>query len=419
MITARAAEPLPVGECVLQGWVTSTPELSARSQRMVVDVGGKLILVYCKATKVVLAGDRVRLSGSLENLTGMGAGRWRRRGITQAMHLTWSGDLEVIAPGESLPTLGSGWRNDMLRRLKQNIPRREAGVVMGIVAGQQSLVEQDIIDNMQRSGTLHLLAASGFNVLLVAAILMFLLSHLPFARWLQVLLSITLLVAYSDAVGARAPVLRATLMAGIFLGAFVFRRSSDVLSALGLAAIVYLLIEPSGVYDAGFQLSFATVAGLAVFLPPAFAKCEKFVVSRFRSAAGRFVARAVTMVLATTVVAQISSAPLTAAHFGTVSIAAPITNLLTAAAVPPLYAGACLAQVFQYISVPISRGLDVLLSGGMAGWIDSVNTWFGEKTWSAITLPPLHWGIVLALYLALLAFSRPHLRDVRAEHVEE
>jgi competence protein ComEC len=59
-----------------------------------------------------------------------------------------------------------------------------------------------------------------------------------------------------------APAFRAAVMCFAYCGAFLFRRNSNPLNSLALAAIVLLFINPGGLFEADWQLSFATVLGI-------------------------------------------------------------------------------------------------------------------------------------------------------------
>ena len=419
VLTPGAPEPLPVGEYKLLGRVVSTPALAPRSQRIVVATVDREILVYDKPERLVMSGDLVEVEGEIQNIVAYSDAFsqyqyefWRRRGINQKMNVAWHGGLQVLAPGAGPATLGSAWRSQTWARLRANLNQREAAIAMGVIAGQQSLVDKDLINNMQRSGTLHLLATSGFNVLLLAAGLMFLLSHVPIPRIAQLAIALLILLAYADAVGGRPPVLRAVIMSGVYFSAFAFNRSSDALSSLAFAAMLYLLIEPAGVWDAGFQLSFVTVAGLILFLPGAYARARKWVDTKFNSPGARLVASSFAGVLATTVVAQMASIPLTIAHFGVASLVSPIANLLTAPVVPLMYVGTALAQMADAIWPPLGQGIDFLVNGSCAGWMDAVNSTLGAWPYAAVELTPPAWPVVLAIYLAMLMMSRPARREI-------
>ncbi|MCH8274320.1 MAG: ComEC/Rec2 family competence protein [Armatimonadetes bacterium] len=410
----RPPDPLPSGEYTFRGRVVNTPTLAQRSQRFVLDVGDRRILVYARAERLLVAGDWVEVSGQLERIVHYSdqgpfnrQAHWERRGINQQISAAWGGALEVVEPGSGLATLGSAWRNASWERLRRHLPRRYAGVTMGILAGQQSLVDEDVKENMRRSGTMHLLATSGFNVFLVALGLMWLLSHLPIPRSAQVAVVILLLIAYAGAVGGRPSVIRAAIMASLFLSAYLFRRSPDGLSALAAAAILFLLVEPGAIWDVGFQMSFLAVLAILLFVPQGFRWMRGVLERKVQNKGVRLALNWAGTLLLTTVVAQLGSAPLTAHYFGIVSLIAPISNLMTATAVPFIYIGAMSAQVAGLVWEPLSLGLDLMITGPFAAWIDWVNARLGSPGWAALEFNPVSVWWVGAYYAGLILLSRP------------
>jgi competence protein ComEC len=118
---------------------------------------------------------------------------------------------------------------------------------------------------MQRAGLAHLLAVSGFNVSLAAALCWYLGTWLP-GRW-RYLPPLFAIVAYLLLVGPLAPILRAALMALLALTALWLRRPPHAANALAVTVGGLVLAQPGVVRDVGFQLTVAATAGL-IFLSP-------------------------------------------------------------------------------------------------------------------------------------------------------
>lgn len=398
--------PLPPLDTVITARIVSTPTLSPKWQRATLDAGDRYLLLYTPPDRDLRAGDVIRFEGKPRTLEGDSANYWYRRGIRQSVTLFYDGAIEVVEPGGGLRTIGSTWRRDLLGRLEANLPSDVAAVAMGIVAGQQDIVPDWITDDMTRSGTLHLLATSGFNVLLLAGALLFVAAHTPLPRVIQIALVILMLIIYADAVGGRAPVTRATVMAVVFFSAIFFGRTSDGLSAMALAAIGTALFEPWSILDAGYQLSFLVVFGLMLYAPPAFRKVQSFVSKRSCPGPIKVVAVAIGTSLSTTLVAMLFASPILSSRFGTFSIVAPIANLITAAAVPFVYLGVAVGSIGDLLSSSIGRGADLLITGPSSAAIIRANhslaAWPGSSV-SGVYLPA--WAMV-CIYILLLALSR-------------
>ena len=398
---------LPPLDTQIIGRVVSTPTISPSWQRTLVDTGDRYLLLYTRPDRDLRAGDVVRYEAKPRKLDGPGAAYWYRRGVRQSTTVYIGNDIELVSAGAGLKAIGSAWRRDLLSRLEAHLPVEVAAVAIGIVAGQQDLVPDWITDDMTRAGTLHLLATSGFNVLLLAGALLFLASHLPAPRWLQILAVVALLLIYSDAVGGRAPVMRATVMAGVFFSAYFFNRSPDGLSAMALAAIACALAEPWSVLDAGFQLSFLVVFGLLLYTPPAFRSIRAWTEERPWPKPVRWAVLGTASSLATTLIAMAFATPILSARFGTFSLVAPLANLVTSLAVPFVYLGVAAGSVGDLFSADIARGADAVVTGPFAGSVIRAN--HSMASWPMAGVEGMFMPIWAAcvLYLALFALSRP------------
>jgi competence protein ComEC len=147
-------------------------------------------------------------------------------------------------------------------------PGPEQGLVLAMVLGDRSGVDDDTAEAFRVAGTYHVLALSGAQVALLAGLLLLLARRLdlpPLSAAAFVTASVAL---YACFVGGDVPVVRATVMAGVLLLGRGLDLDADLLNLLGLAAGALLVAQPSRIGDVGFQLSFgATAAILALALP--------------------------------------------------------------------------------------------------------------------------------------------------------
>jgi ComEC/Rec2-related protein len=112
------------------------------------------------------------------------------------------------------------------------------------------------------AGISHLLAISGSNISLVSVAVFFILRFFGVKYRPGLLSALFLLFVYTFIVGAGAPVLRATLMSTVLALGFFLKRKINPLNPLGLAGLICLLIDPTSLFEASFQLSFLSVLAL-------------------------------------------------------------------------------------------------------------------------------------------------------------
>ncbi len=241
--------------------------------------------------------------------------------------ITWIGHLLIF-------------KSAIVNRLGQLFPEPHASFLSGLLFGGSSALSPELRDDFARTGTSHILAASGFNVSLITLVLLRILLQTRLGRRPALIVTALLLVAYTLMAGATASVVRAALMAGVLLVGLWVRREASATNLLLLAAVLLLLWNPRQLFDdVGFQLSFAATAALLyaaprlsprfAFLPERFGVREAFVGS-----------------LAATVL----TAPMILWHFGALSVISPLVNLFVLPLIPYVMGGAFFVLILSILS---------------------------------------------------------------------
>jgi competence protein ComEC len=221
------------------------------------------------------------------------------------------------------------------------IPEPEAGLAAGIVIGLRDRVDRDLAAAFTTVGASHVVAISGWNIAIVAATVAALARGLG-RRRRSVILAIAV-VAYVVFAGASPSVVRAAAMAGVVLLARETGRAGRAAAALGWAAAILLIVEPSLVLDAGFQLSTLATAGILAWAD----RLDR----RLRAAAGGRVPGWLAESLAVSLAAQAATLPVVLATFGRLAIISPVINLAVVPLVAPAMAAAMLALAGGAVAV--------------------------------------------------------------------
>ena len=142
------------------------------------------------------------------------------------------------------------------------------GMMEATLLGESSRMERLWTDHFKRTGTYHMLVIDGLHITVLAAFLLFLL-RLCFVREITAL-AITASGAWFYALisGWNAPAIRAAGGFTLYVIARYFYRRGRMLNLLAAVAMIYLIYDPSELFDAGFQLSFLAVAAIALFALP-------------------------------------------------------------------------------------------------------------------------------------------------------
>jgi competence protein ComEC len=278
---------------------------------------------------------------------------------------------------------------------------RAAAAVDALCFNVDSDIDRRLQLNLRRTGTIHIVSASGLHIVIVAFALLWLLERLPVPRGLGLALVAAALFLYVGAAGLNPPVIRAAVTAMLVLGAYLFRREPDWLSAMAIAALGCLIARPSSAMEAGFQLSFAVIAGLGLF-------------GRRFYGGVRALARLWTgfeNVAHVALVASVVSAPLVAYHFGMVSVASVLANVLIGFVIAPIVIAALVAQAVSPFSAALAVGLMKLVVEPLSGWFLWVVDSLGQMRWAAVDAPPFSAYWLLPIYAAMLCLWRKRVRE--------
>lgn len=139
----------------------------------------------------------------------------------------------------------------------------EAGILTAMLAGDKTLLPEEVKELYQRSGISHILAISGLHISLLAMGLYRLLIRFGISPFIRIPATAVFLLFYVAFTGGSTSAWRATVMCLSLLLSYGRRRSYDMLSALSAAAIVLTAMSPLELHSAGFLLSFGAVLGVA------------------------------------------------------------------------------------------------------------------------------------------------------------
>jgi competence protein ComEC len=193
-------------------------------------------------------------------------------------HVYWTaftsaGSLVTVKPGRCGSRVQAAvfaLRTAALRRIELLYSGNPYATAMmeATLIGESTRMERIWTDHFRRTGTYHMLVIDGLHITVLAAFLLFLLRlcFLPEMTALAITASGAWLYALVS--GMNAPSIRAAGGFTLYVAARYFYRRGRLLNLLAAIAIVYLLWDPSQLFEAGFQLSFLAVAAIALLATP-------------------------------------------------------------------------------------------------------------------------------------------------------
>ncbi len=230
------------------------------------------------------------------------------------------------------------------RAVVAGMPEPDGALLRGMVLGQDEAIDAAVRHDFRDSGLAHLLAVSGQNVMLLAALALPALALAGLGLRARLTALVALIALYVPLAGAGPSLQRAGVMGLAGIAAIAASRPASRSYALLLAGAATLAWNPRSWTEPGWQLSFAAVAGILTIGVPMSRGLrhigEELVQPRGSPApaAGRLAPAAVRLLadgVAITVAATLATAPLLAHHFGSVPLAGLLANLLALPAVAP------------------------------------------------------------------------------------
>ncbi|MDE2847339.1 MAG: DNA internalization-related competence protein ComEC/Rec2, partial [Gemmatimonadota bacterium] len=314
------------------GWASwESPGMSTATDRAA-PVSGRLQVRLNSGIDSGRYGDRVLVSGRLRspqparNPGGFDAlTYYASRGVHVLMSVRDARSYRVTLRNTSFT-----WQTGVIDPLRNSIDRSidrtmrgdSAALLKGILLGARRQLPEDLLDTFRTIGLAHILAVSGLHVGLITLVIYTLLSVLRLPRNIVVAGTLGVLVLYAFITNLTPSVIRATIMAALFLAGRQLDRQTDTVNILAVAAIVILLIWPSALFDLSFQLSFlatyAIITGyprMKELLPERISRSEKWWARWLRDG------------LLVSVAAQFGALPVVAGTFYQVSWMSALANL--------------------------------------------------------------------------------------------
>jgi len=143
--------------------------------------------------------------------------------------------------------------------------QRSRGLLQALLLGYRRDIDSKTYRAFEKTGLLHFISLSGLHLGILVGTAWYILARLGAMRKLRALVCIIGVGLFVFIVPARAPTLRAAIIAWVFCISFLFGRRPSPLNTLSLAAIALLLIRPTQLFEVGWQLSFASVLGIILF----------------------------------------------------------------------------------------------------------------------------------------------------------
>lgn len=246
---------------------------------------------------------------------------------------------DLVAPSGPLAKL----RTRMIEVFGATVPEPNASLGIGLLTGVSQQFDKSFKTDLQRTGTTHIVAVSGYNLTILALFLMRLGQRK--SRLFGFGLAVASLIGYVILAGFAASILRGAIVGFLSLMATVTGRVTHRTILVLLAASLLSIVTPLGMlYDLSWQLSFLAFVAILYVAPPLknlFATFSPLVAS----------------LASETIAAELLTLPLIAFRFGIISLVAPLVNGFVLMFVPWAMAMSAIQVIVSLISIPAGRVL--------------------------------------------------------------
>lgn len=267
-----------------------------------------------------------------------------------------------------------------------------------LLTGYKQELDREEQQFFARAGLSHIMAVSGLHVGFIVAPFWVLIPWLwqwRYGGWFGLVILTIILISYAGLTGFSASVSRASLMAWLLSTGKLMRRMKDSVNLMGVSAVILLLINPSQLFEVGFQLSYGAVFVILILMPT---------VQQIIPAGIRYTKKGqMMMIILVSFVVQLGLYPILVWYFGEFSVIGPLANALVvpvlSAVVPLSFLLISLAGLFP--SLALFLNLPNLYALKWIGFVaEFLGSW--DKSWITAQIENV-WFFIL--WIMLIGFA--------------
>lgn len=216
-------------------------------------------------------------------------------------------NIKLIRQNKSLKNLIIQFKKSLLENINYLFTETNAAFIKAILLGEKEYLSYEQENLLRSAGASHLLAISGLHMGILILTFSFILFKISSKKRNALYLLTFLTLIYIILVGAAVSIIRAAVLALLFLWSDEFNSEGDFLNIISLSLIINLILNPQALFSVSLQLSYILVLALFYLTP---------LLRRFLST-----------LFAVSLSAQLASLAITAYYFNEYAAVAFVTNL--------------------------------------------------------------------------------------------
>lgn len=390
-----------------QAQVMGTVVAETSQNRLVIEVSqvnnekatGRL-LAYMPNGEQMEAGTRVLMDGELAlPFESKVPGAFNQAEYLKSQHITALlkhpsriiGFESSSQPKYVLQRLTDQMKRQVSETFSKSLPSPQAEVLGGIVLGDKAIpVDKQTRQAFIQTGLIHVLAASGMNVGIIAGAALWLLSLLKVPYRTRLMVAMVAVAFYSLLTGLPPSIQRAATMLELALFLKLLNRELSPVFLLCVTSALLVLVNPENVSSIGFQFSVLTTFGLLTMVPP------------LQEALGYYITRWAAGLILVPLIAQLWIWPLSVSYFNQFPIHTVPLNIVALLMVTPLTIIGFTAGLISLLIPALGGALSWVAKPFLDGLLWMVNLGSG-MTWAQWSLPSPEPWMIAGLYLFLLS----------------
>ncbi|MBN1348815.1 DNA internalization-related competence protein ComEC/Rec2 [candidate division KSB1 bacterium] len=392
---------------------------SIRLDEKAYKLSGRIIVYLQKITTKISYGDSIRFRGRLQFPRGeRNPGGFDYR---KYLHAAGIHAIVYVRENENLEVVNGGHVNWVFARVVYPVKSyisdiidtfgnpKAADFLKGFILGERQHLDDSIIDALSKTGVSHILAVSGLHVGFILLIFWAIFNLLRLPRVLISIFVIIALILYAGVTDLKPPVVRATIMACIFIISPLVQKKSDHLNTLAFAALSILIFNPAELFEPGFQLSFMAVFSILYFYPIFIDRINS--VRCFARIYALPILKGIINLLLLSVSVQIGTLPLTMYYFGIFPTYAIFLNIIIIPLVGIILALAAATFIFHNIHGALAERYQVVASFMVNRLLEFIE-WIESMPGAWFRVPQPEVWLLITGYIVIFTLVRLNFRQV-------
>lgn len=257
------------------------------------------------------------------------------------------------------------WRVDVVlnnisiqikEKIKQCYNKELQGIILGVLLGDTSNIEDEVKDQFSKSNISHVLAVSGMHVSYIIFLIVSITNKMCSKRTGNIFVC-AILIFYMICTGLSISVIRACIMGILTILSFNFYRKNNTVNNIAISALILLIDNPFNIYSISFLLTFGGTMGIILFN----STIEKILKSiKIKNRRWKYMylkmqrkCEIIIKIMSVSISSQIIIAPIIVVYFNNIGTAFLITNVLLSAVIGIIVIGGFIQIILSFFSIKV------------------------------------------------------------------